>query len=156
MLSLYFILGTAIAVYVAFLFLVNRIPHLRVKLLGWLSLKHVTLEVKSTNIYIRKVQLRFNFFGKRNKDSALKLFNIELVDVDVKLMKKEDETVTNEEPIESSAPSHGSPSPSPSPVPLPRKPLDLPSLLSCHIPKKVFDMVVNTRIINQDVYKRQV
>ncbi|EAZ63310.2 mitochondrial protein, partial [Scheffersomyces stipitis CBS 6054] len=132
MLSLYFILGTAIAVYVAFLFLVNRIPHLRVKSLGWLSLKHVTLEVKSTNIYIRKVQLRFNFFGKRNKDSALKLFNIELVDVDVKSMKKEDETPRKSNP-----------------VPLPRKPLDLPSLLSCHIPKKVFDMVVNTRIINQ-------
>ncbi|KAK6459350.1 mitochondrial protein from FMP27-domain-containing protein [Scheffersomyces xylosifermentans] len=142
----YIILGILISAYVGVLFLLNRIPHFRVKSLGWFALKHVTIELKHTHIYIRKVQLRINLFrNKEEKESALKLFNIELIDIDVKSLKAESpkpdddkivhDSINNTDGLNSQKPH--------------KKPFDLQRVLSFKLPKWIFDIMVQARIMNQ-------
>jgi len=83
--SLAIVLGISLVVYIAFLTVLNQIPHVSVKWLGWLSLRHITIETGSSKIYIRKVGLRLNLF--RQQEAVLRFFRLEVCDIDITIYK---------------------------------------------------------------------
>ncbi|KAK6461843.1 mitochondrial protein from FMP27-domain-containing protein [Scheffersomyces coipomensis] len=133
--SLYLWLGSAVILYIGSIFLLNRIPHVTVKTIGWLSIKHITIQLDSTTVYIGKIRLRLNWF--RGKESGLKLINVEIMDIDVKSFKKEKDKNTLEEEEED----------------LTIKPTrsigSIRDTLNIRIPKRIYDFLLHYRIINQ-------
>lgn len=76
-------LGVLIALYLVLLFLLNKIPNVRIKKFGWLSIYNVTTELGDHKVYVRKIGVRFNFF--KEKGSPFRFFHLEFTGVDVLL-----------------------------------------------------------------------
>lgn len=82
MFNIYWILTISITIYLIVLFLINLIPNVSIKYVGFFSLRGITINTRKSTIYISKISLRFNLF-ESNKDSGFKLVNLEIVDVQV-------------------------------------------------------------------------
>ncbi|ODV76989.1 uncharacterized protein CANTADRAFT_23827 [Suhomyces tanzawaensis NRRL Y-17324] len=76
---IYSLLSYLIAAYLLVLLLLNAIPKVSVKFLGWFSLGHISVTLKKTTLHIGRVRLRLNLI--RGKDSVFKLFRLEIYDV---------------------------------------------------------------------------
>lgn len=85
--SVYLIVAVFGLIYVGTLVLLNHIPKVSVKSLGWFCIKHVSIDLGSMTVHIGKLKLRFHIF--RASDSPHKFVNIEFFDVTVTLHKAE-------------------------------------------------------------------
>lgn len=70
--------------YIAILVVVNRVPNVRIKRIGFFSLFGITIESPTHVVRIHKLHLKMNLF--KGKDSPLKLFNVELTNVEVTII----------------------------------------------------------------------
>lgn len=128
---LYQLLAVLIGLYLAILFVVNRISNVTVKALGWLAVKHVTIRTKKGEVYVRKVKFTVNLF--RSRDSPLKLFNLEFHDMELNVVQSIPDvqetmkTRRNDENIET----------------------DILKVLKFCVPKKVFEIIFRRRIFNK-------
>lgn len=114
---------TLVTLYFMVTFVINRSPHLRIKYIGFFSLGGITIETGEKTIRIKKVLLRMNLF--RGKDSPLKLFNLELFDVEFHV-----KSVEKEKPIDTSV-------------------FDIKKLLRFPLSKRVYDLVFYYQVLNQ-------
>lgn len=92
-LNVYLVGFVLVAIYAAVVIALNQIPHVLVKLLGWLLIKHVTIDTPKVRVHIHAVKLTLRLF----KNSELtRWFHLELSDVaicineDQKLREVED------------------------------------------------------------------
>ncbi|KAI5958575.1 hypothetical protein KGF57_002420 [Candida theae] len=85
MASLYGVLFILAVAYALVLYLVNLIPHVSIKYVGFLSLRGVTIKTKTTTVHIGKIALQINAFGPR--DETLKWISLVLMDVNIACLK---------------------------------------------------------------------
>ncbi|RCK56227.1 hypothetical protein Cantr_05907 [Candida viswanathii] len=136
MVNFYLLLAGFAVVYVGLLTLLNLIPHVTIKYIGFFSLRGVTIKTRKNIIHIRKLSLRFNLF-KTNNTSGFKLVNLEIVDLSI--------TIKDDAEAGSLVPSKAKPKKK-------KKKLDeinLANELHFKVPKKVYEYFCETRIINR-------
>lgn len=123
--SIYLIVAVITALYVATLVLLNRIPKVSVKSLGWFSLKHVAVDLGPMSIHIGRLSVRFNVF--RARDSPHKFVNVEFFEVNFNLHNVE---------------------PSPSPKSLAKTSLREKLATTISVPKVLYDILLVRQLIN--------
>lgn len=128
---LYYPLIVLIGLYLGILFIINKIPNITVKALGWLAINHVTIGTNKGQIYIRKVKFKINVFRSRN--SPLKLFNLELYDMEIKAARL------------------GSELPEKDPFPGDHSVLDsdISTILTFCIPNRLYEILFRRRVLNR-------
>lgn len=82
---IYYLLLFSIASALAFLFLLNLVPHVTVKSLGWLSLRHISIETATYKISIHKIKLAVKLFKYNN---SVRPFQLEISDIDILFKEK--------------------------------------------------------------------
>lgn len=124
---LYLLIGSAVAAYLGVLFMLNRVPWISVKSLGWFCLKHVEINAGNSHVYIHQIKVRFNL--SKSRDSPYKLLNLEFHDATVSI-EKATQTSTKAASIDEVA-------------------KNFRNKLSVSIPKKVYEWLIQNKIINQ-------
>ncbi|KAG7661952.1 uncharacterized protein J8A68_004555 [[Candida] subhashii] len=128
MIDLYYVAVGCLLVYICVLIALNRIPHVSIGYIGLLSIRHVTIELNTTTIFIKKLALRFNFLKSRKK-SGLKLINFEVIDVNVTQRNDQNQLKKKDKLGE-------------------MKDISIEDQLYFRIPKRFFDYIISTGIIN--------
>lgn len=149
-------------VYLGILFLVNRIPHVKIRSLGFFSVRGIVIESPAKIIRIRLIRLRINLL--RGKDSPLKLFNLEIYDPEIKILEKrvledpmeDPEKSTREESSDTGASTDSGSSTgtngsigTDSGASTDPTSIDIEKLLKLVVPKKVYEMIFYYRLLNQ-------
>jgi hypothetical protein len=114
-----------LVIYAGIIFLLNLIPHISVKSIGWLSLKYITIQTPKQRITIHKLKITFRLFN-----STVKPFHIELSDVEVRILDTANDRLTKKKGA---------------PINLVNK---LVGPLSFSMPKWLYDGIMNLGIIN--------
>lgn len=128
---LYYPLIVLIGLYLGILFIINKIPNITVKALGWLAIKHVTIGTNGGKIYIRKVKFTINAF--RSRDSPLKLFNLELYDMEIRAIELAPEVHEKDERTNGNSMSES----------------DISKFLTFCIPNRLYEILFKRRILNR-------
>lgn len=71
----------ALALYLALLLVVNAIPHVSVKSIGWFGVRGITLELGATKVTIGQVVLKFSIAW--SSDAPFRMFNVVFHNVEV-------------------------------------------------------------------------
>lgn len=135
MLAVYAATALVVLFYAVLLYVLNRLPQITVKSLGWLLFKRVTIRLGTTTVTAKVIKLNVNLFRAQN--SPRKLFYLQLEEVQVLL---------NHEPHKDR------PDPPPEPLSEPEKPKslhDVEEALSFCILKRIYDIFVRNRLLNQ-------
>lgn len=74
-----------IGCYLLLLLAINSIPHITVRSIGWLSLRNVTITLKSAKITIGRVLLKVNLMSW-STDAPFRMINVVLVNLEVKAL----------------------------------------------------------------------
>ncbi|CAK7904066.1 protein YPR117W [[Candida] anglica] len=132
--AVFYVFVAAVCVfYVCLLLVLNKFSHVSVKGLGWLSLKKVSIDLGSTQLYVRRVGFRLNFW--KEAGSPFKFIHLEVsgLKVQVSPQKSEEQQEVEDDPKDE-----------------PTNSLDsLSDLLSFSVNKRIFDFIVVDKIINQ-------
>ncbi|CCG21783.1 hypothetical protein CORT_0B00620 [Candida orthopsilosis Co 90-125] len=129
--GIFFILAVA---YAALLYLVNLVPHVSIRYVGFLSLRGVTIKVRTTTVYIGKIALQINAFGPR--DESLKWISLMLADVDITCLKDK-QTKPPKQPETSKkkdTPFHDK---------------SIKNKLQFHVPTFIYNYLLRTELINK-------
>ncbi|CUM62724.1 uncharacterized protein PRCAT00000281001 [Priceomyces carsonii] len=74
--------GFIALLYAGTIFILNKIPNVSVKSLGWMGIKHIDIHIGDVDVKIRRINIWFSFF--RGQNSLQKLINIEFHDIELK------------------------------------------------------------------------
>ncbi|KAI5964959.1 hypothetical protein CANMA_003469 [Candida margitis] len=131
--SLYGVLSILAVAYAILLYIVNRIPHVSIKYVGFLSLRGVTIKIRTTTVYVGKIALQINAFGPR--DESLKWVSILICDVNVTCLKDEQNQTQPE-----ATKDHAKP---------PLHDRSIKSRLQFYVPNVIFNYFLRTELLNK-------
>lgn len=123
--QLYVVVLAIAIVYAGILFLLNLIPHVTIRSLGWLSVKHVTIETRKCRINIYRIKLTLKLFKTNN---SIKPLHLELSDVNIHFHEDSGETRKKK-------PKHNS--------------IDSLPEIKFLIPKTIHNFLIKTKFISQ-------
>ncbi|KAI5965944.1 uncharacterized protein KGF55_001308 [Candida pseudojiufengensis] len=132
MANIYWVFGYIAIIYGFLLLLVNQIPHITIKYIGFLSLRGITIRLKNTKITINKINISVNLLGSSESKNA-NLFSLDIVDVGVTCLR------------DKSKPKQKSKSKSK--IPLHER--SIKEELFFKIPKFIYQFFIKTKIINR-------
>ncbi|KAI5954938.1 hypothetical protein KGF54_001499 [Candida jiufengensis] len=85
--NLYLLLTWFAIIYGILLFLINLIPNVSIKYIGLLSLRGITIKLKTTEIKIEKINLIINILRIFDKNSNVKVITLDICDIGVTCLR---------------------------------------------------------------------